>query len=54
MDVQYQWPDCDRSLTVGFSDYIIGGRVPLPEIVQEIYDEINEEYGTDVKPPGGR
>jgi ribonuclease Z len=44
----------DRSLTVGFSDFIIGGRVPFPEVVQGIYQEINAEYGTDVKPPGDR
>ena len=44
----------DRSIRVGFSDYIIGGRVPFPEVVQGIYDEINAEYGSEVKPPGGR
>ena len=31
---------------------IIGGRVPFPEVVQEIYDEINRQYGTNVSPPG--
>jgi ribonuclease Z len=44
----------DFSQRIGFSDYIIGGRVPFPEVVQGIYDEINAEYGTDAKPPGGR
>jgi ribonuclease Z len=44
----------DFSQRIGFSDEIIGGRVPFPEVVQGIYDEINAEYGTDVKPPGGR
>ncbi len=44
----------DRSIRVGFSDYIIGGRVPFPEVVQGIYDEINAEYGSDLKPPGGQ
>jgi ribonuclease Z len=44
----------DRSMTIGFSDYIIGGRVPFAEVVQGLYDEINEEYGSDLQPPGGR
>ena len=41
----------DRSIRVGFSEYIIGGRVPFSEVVQEIYDAINEEYGTNIEPP---
>jgi GAF domain-containing protein len=44
----------DLSQRTGFSDEIIGGRVPFPEVVQGIYDEVNAEYGTDVQPPGGR
>ncbi len=44
----------DRSIRIGFSEYIMGGRVPFQEVVQAVYDEINQEYGTDVKPPGGR
>lgn len=42
----------DRSIRIGFSKYIIGGRVPFPEVVREIYDTINEEYGTNIEPPG--
>ncbi len=30
----------------------MGGRVPYPEVVQEIYDEINRTYGSNVSPPG--
>ena len=41
----------DRSIRVGFSDYIMGGRVPFPEVVGEIYDAINKEYGTNIEPP---
>ncbi len=41
----------DRSIRVGFSDYIIGGRVPFSEVVQEIYEAINKEYGTNIEPP---
>jgi ribonuclease Z len=44
----------DLSQQIGFSDFIIGGRVPYPEVVQAIYDEVNWEYGTDVRPPGDR
>jgi ribonuclease Z len=44
----------DLSQRIGFSDDIIGGRVPFPDVVQQIYDEINAMYGTDVQPPGGR
>ena len=44
----------DLSQQIGFSDFVISGRVPFPEVVQGIYDEVNAEYGTDVKPPGGR
>ncbi len=44
----------DRSIRIGFSDDIIGGRVPFPEVVKAIFDDINAEYGSDLKPPGGR
>jgi ribonuclease Z len=44
----------DLSQRIGFSDEIIGGRVLFPEVVQELYDDINNRYGTDVKAPGGR
>jgi ribonuclease Z len=42
----------DTSLLVPFSDFIIEGNVPFPEVLQPIYDDINEKYGTDLKPPG--
>jgi ribonuclease Z len=41
----------DASKRIGFSDYIIGGRVPFTEVVQNIYDEINKKYGSKAKPP---
>ncbi len=47
----------DFSQQIGFSDFTMGGRVPFPDVVKEIYDEINERYGTDVpapSPPAGR
>ncbi len=41
----------DRSTRIGFSDFVLSGREPFPEVVQKIYDEINAEYGTDYKVP---
>jgi ribonuclease Z len=35
---------------VVMSDDIKAGGLHFPELVQEIYDEINEKYGTDAKP----
>ena len=42
----------DFSQQIGFSDLIVGGRVPFSDVVKDIYDEINERYGTNVPPPG--
>jgi len=33
-----------------FSEFILSGREPFPEVVQPIFDEINEIYKTDLKP----
>ncbi len=41
----------DFSKRIGFSQEIISGRTVFKDIVQTIYDDINETYGTDVKPP---
>jgi len=41
----------DFSKRIGFSDEIISGRVPFPEVVRAIYDDINARYGTSAKPP---
>ncbi len=42
----------DMSQRVGFSDFITGGRVHFRDVVQQIYDEINERYGSSAQPPG--
>jgi ribonuclease Z len=42
----------DFSQQIGFSDFITGGRVPFPDVVQQIYDEINAMHGTNVPVPG--
>jgi len=41
----------DRSKRIGFSDFIIGGRVPYKAVVDEIYAEMNKKYGTNIPAP---
>jgi ribonuclease Z len=40
----------DTSKAIPFSDFTKSGVVALPEVVQPIYDEINEIYDTDYEP----
>jgi ribonuclease Z len=40
----------DTAKSTPFSDFIRSGALGLPEVVGPIFDEINEKYGTDVKP----
>ena len=40
----------DTSKATPFSDFIRSGALGLPEVVGPIFDEINEKYGTNVKP----
>ncbi len=44
----------NTSLLIPFSDLMESGKLPFPEVVEPIYDEINELYGTDLKPPKSR
>ena len=46
-------PPNPDDIVVGFSEFILGGRVPYPEIVNAIYDDINERYGSEVPYPDG-
>jgi ribonuclease Z len=41
----------DPSQAVGFTDFIAGGRVVYTDVINALYKEINEEYGTNVRPP---
>jgi len=41
----------DVSKMIPFSDSIAEGRLVFPEVVGPIYDDINEQYGTDIKLP---
>ena len=36
---------------VGFSDFIIGGKVPYFETVDKVYKSVNEEFGTNIPTP---
>ena len=43
-------PDANRRIP--FSKKIAGGRLDVLDVLQPIYDEINEMYGTNEKPGG--
>jgi ribonuclease Z len=42
----YEWDIGARSGVIDFR----GGALGFPEVTQPIFDEINEIYGTDIKP----
>ena len=39
----------DPTLKVPFSDFIVEGKYDMQEVIQPIYDDINEEYGLSEK-----
>lgn len=41
----------DPSQKVGFSDYLSEGRVVFKDVVIELYDRFNKEYGSNEEPP---
>ena len=41
----------DMSQRIGFSDFTTSGKVNYKDVVDEIYDAINKEYGTSIKAP---
>ena len=41
----------DPSKVIPISDFVMSGHLAFPEIVQLIYDKMNEKYGTDYKLP---
>jgi hypothetical protein len=41
----------DPNDRVGFSDFITGGRVSYPEIVEKVYEDTNKTFGTSVPAP---
>jgi ribonuclease Z len=40
----------DTGSAIAFSDFTKSGVLPFPEVVQPLFDEINEKYGTDIEP----
>ncbi|MDJ0847052.1 MAG: guanitoxin biosynthesis MBL fold metallo-hydrolase GntH [Myxococcota bacterium] len=40
----------DTASAIAFSDFTKSGALTFPEVVKPIFDEINQKYGTDVKP----
>ena len=43
----------DVSKMVPMSDFVRGGGEAFPDVVRQIYEEINELYGTDIPVPTG-
>jgi ribonuclease Z len=43
----------DPNDRIGFSDFVVAGRVDFEDVIKQIYDEMNQEYGTNVPTPGG-
>ena len=41
----------DLSKRIGISDYVMSGAVVYEDVIRELYNEINREYGTNVQPP---
>jgi len=35
----------------GFSEMIRDGRLAFPEVVEQVYNDTNNQFGTDYKPP---
>jgi ribonuclease Z len=40
----------DTGSAINFSDFTKSGAMAFPEVLKPIFDEVNEKYGTDVKP----
>ncbi len=42
----------DPADRVGFSDFITGGRRVYQDVIEDLYNRVNERFGTDVPVPG--
>jgi ribonuclease Z len=42
----------DPSERVGFSPFIVGGRQVYQDVIEQIYNDVNEKYGTNFPVPG--
>jgi ribonuclease Z len=53
------WPEpsitkavaADPSRRIGFTDFLVGGRVVFEDVIKFYYDQTNEMFGTDFEPP---
>jgi hypothetical protein len=41
----------DLSKRIGISDDIMEGAVVYEDVIRDLYDAINREYGTNIQPP---
>lgn len=41
----------DPSQRIGFSDFVNSGRVVFTEVIQKIYERVNQSFDTNVQPP---
>ena len=41
----------DPNDRVGFSDFIVSGKVPYQDVVEKVYQAVNKEFGTDIPAP---
>ena len=39
----------DPSIRIPYSDFIVGGKYDMGDVIQPTYDEINKEYGINEK-----
>ena len=46
--VREKLPPQYTSKRIGFSDFVTGGRVNFKKVVDGIYSDMNEKYGTDI------
>ncbi len=53
------WPEpsitkavaADPSRRIGFTDFLVGGRVVFEDVIKFYYDQTNQMFGTDFQPP---
>lgn len=41
----------DRSQRIGFTKFLIDGRVVYADLIKQMYDDVNKEYGTNIPLP---
>ncbi len=41
----------DRSERIGFSKFLVEGRVVYDDLIKQMYDDVNKEFGTNIPLP---